>query len=44
VRALVNHKYGYRLRIGEWRVFFDVKQHLEIIEIEEVKKRDEHTY
>ncbi|MFH0786246.1 MAG: type II toxin-antitoxin system RelE/ParE family toxin [Pseudomonadota bacterium] len=44
VKALVNHNYGYRLRVGAWRVFFDIKQHLEIIEIEEVKKRDEHAY
>jgi len=32
----------YRLRVGRWRVFFTSS--LEIIYIEEVKKRDEHTY
>ena len=32
----------YRLRVGRWRVFFT--RSLEIIYIEEVKKRDEHTY
>jgi mRNA-degrading endonuclease RelE of RelBE toxin-antitoxin system len=44
VRPLVNHKYGYRLRVGRYRVFFDVRDMVRIIEIQEVKKRDEHTY
>ncbi|NVL90618.1 MAG: hypothetical protein HWN69_06420 [Desulfobacterales bacterium] len=35
---------GYRLRVGNWRILFDVKTALEIIEIEEVKKRNERTY
>ena len=34
----------YRLRVGRWRVIFDVHQALRIIAIEEVRKRDEHTY
>jgi mRNA interferase RelE/StbE len=33
---------GYRLRVGRWRIIFT--RSLEIIEIEEVKPRDEHTY
>jgi len=32
----------YRLRVGKWRVIFTVS--LEILYIEEVKKRDENTY
>ncbi len=32
----------YRLRVGSFRVIFN--ENLEIIEILEVKKRDEHTY
>ena len=24
VKALVNHAYGYRLRVGNYRVFFDL--------------------
>jgi len=32
----------YRLRVGRWRVFFT--ESLEILYIEEVKKRDENTY
>ena len=34
----------YRLRVGRYRVIFDVFEKLEIISIEEVKKRDERTY
>lgn len=32
----------YRLRVGNWRIIFT--EALEILYIEEVKKRDEHTY
>ena len=35
---------GYRLRIGRYRVFFDVADRLKIVTIEEVKKRDDRTY
>ena len=48
VRHLVNHKYGYRLRVGRYRVLFDATDDLNIeineIIIEEVVKRDERTY
>lgn len=44
VKALVNHEYAYRLRIGRYRVFFEFINQVKIIRIEEVKKRDEHTY
>jgi mRNA-degrading endonuclease RelE of RelBE toxin-antitoxin system len=44
VKSLVNHKYGYRLRVGRFRIFFDVETTVSIVSIEEVKKRDEHTY
>ena len=44
VKALQPPKSGYRLRVGNWRVLFDLKTFLEIIEIEEVKKRNERTY
>lgn len=43
VKALKNLP-GYRLRVGRYRVLFDVENDLRIIEIEEVKKRDERTY
>jgi mRNA-degrading endonuclease RelE of RelBE toxin-antitoxin system len=44
VKALTNHERGYRLRVGRYRVLFDVQTTVQIIEIQEVKKRDEHTY
>ena len=44
VKALVNHAYGYRLRVGSYRVFFDFDGAVRIVSIEEVKKRDERTY
>lgn len=44
VKHLKNHKYGYRLRIGEWRVFFEFDGVVKVVSIEEVKKRNEHTY
>lgn len=43
IKALVGRP-GYRLRVGGWRIVFDVEQSLRIITIEEVKKRDERTY
>lgn len=44
VKALVNHEHQYRLRVGHFRVFFDFDGVARIVSIEEVKKRDEHTY
>lgn len=44
VKHLTNHQYDYRLRVGRYRVFFDVRTKVQIIRIEEVKKRDERTY
>jgi mRNA interferase RelE/StbE len=44
VKALTGHEYGYRMRVGDWRILFDVKDRIKIITIQEVKKRDEHTY
>ena len=43
VKALTNRP-GYRLRVGSYRVLFDVEDELHVIEVEEVKKRDERTY
>ena len=43
-KALTNHQYGYRLRVGNYRVLFDVDTTVQIIAIEEVKKRDDNTY
>ncbi len=44
VKALSNHDYGYRLRVGNYRVFFDYDGAVRIVSIEEVRKRDERTY
>lgn len=44
VKALQG-KPGYRLRVGRYRVLFTVHAGVPlIVRIEEVKKRDEHTY
>jgi mRNA-degrading endonuclease RelE of RelBE toxin-antitoxin system len=44
IKQLTNHQHAYRLRIGNWRVLFDVFEEVRIVSIQEVKKRDEHTY
>lgn len=44
VKALSSHGYGYRLRVGNYRILFDWDGAIEIVSIQEVKKRDEHTY
>ncbi len=44
VKALKNHTCGYRLRIGRYRVLFNYDGGIQIVTIEEVRKRDEQTY
>ena len=49
MRNLVNHKYGYRLRVGDYRVLFNLTEDSAVLEIgdisvEEIKKRDDNTY
>ncbi len=44
MKALTNHEYAYRLRVGRFRILFDVDTTIRIIDIQEVKKRDDHTY
>lgn len=44
VIALTQHDYGYRLRVGNYRVLFDWDGVVKIISIQEVRKRDERTY
>lgn len=44
IKMLKNHKHAYRLRVGRYRVLFDINHIIQIVNIEEVKKRDEHTY
>lgn len=44
VKKLTNHQYQYRLRVGNYRVFFNFDGEIHIVDIEEVKKRDGTTY
>ena len=44
VKALKDHEYGYRLRVGNYRVFFEFDGAVRIVSVEEVRKRDERTY
>lgn len=43
VRKLVNHRYGYRLRVGNYRILFDAAPTGELV-VAEVKRRDDRTY
>ncbi|MDP1958116.1 MAG: hypothetical protein Q8J75_08070, partial [Rhodocyclaceae bacterium] len=45
VKKLTSHDYGYRLRVGDYRVLFDFDGGAAcIVSVEEVRKRDERTY
>ena len=44
IAELKKHRYAYRLRVGRYRVLFDHENNIKVIEIQEVKKRDERTY
>jgi mRNA-degrading endonuclease RelE of RelBE toxin-antitoxin system len=44
VKALAGHEFSYRMRVGNWRILFDVQDRVRIILIQEVKKRDERTH
>ena len=44
VKKLVNHDYQYRLRVANYRIFFDVREEVKVVDVQEVKKRDENTY
>ena len=44
VKPLKDHAYGYRLRVGSYRVLFDFDGTVRIVCIEEIRKRDERTY
>ncbi len=50
VKALTNHEYTHRLRVGDYRVLFDADttsgepEEIRILDIQEVKKRDDRTY
>jgi len=44
VKALQDHRCGYRRRVGQYRILFDWDSIVRIVSIEEVRKRNEHTY
>jgi mRNA-degrading endonuclease RelE of RelBE toxin-antitoxin system len=44
VEALTSHRWGFRLRVGDYRVLFDVMEEISVVSIEEVRKRDERSY
>ncbi len=44
VKKLTKHDHDYRLRVGRYRVLFDYANEIKIVEIVEVKKRDDRTY
>jgi mRNA-degrading endonuclease RelE of RelBE toxin-antitoxin system len=44
VKALSGHAFGYRLRVGNYRILLDWDGGVRIVEIQEVRKRDERTY
>jgi len=44
VVALTQHTHGYRLRVGHYRVLFDADTKIKIIDVRQVKKRDDQTY
>ena len=44
VKALVNHRCTHRLRVGNYRVLFNAFDIVDIISIEEARKRNEQTY
>lgn len=44
IKPLKSHQHHYRLRVGRYRVLFDVEAGLRVVSIEEVRKRDDRTY
>lgn len=44
VKALTQHGFGYRLRVGHYRILFDWESTIKVVGVQEVKKRDERTY
>ncbi|MSR08473.1 MAG: type II toxin-antitoxin system RelE/ParE family toxin [Gammaproteobacteria bacterium] len=44
IKRLMGHKYPYRLRVANYRVFFAFDGVIQVVTIEEIRKRDDHTY
>ncbi len=44
VKALIKNRCTHRLKVGKYRVLFNAFELINIVSIEEVKKRNERTY
>lgn len=44
LERLVDHRFGFRLRVGAHRVLSDVETESRLIVVQEVRKRNERTY
>ncbi len=44
VKELSKYKYTHRLKVGRYRVLFNAFEEVNIVSVEEVKKRNERTY
>lgn len=44
IKALKHQKSRYRMRVGRYSVFFDDREQVCIIAVQEVRKRDNRTY
>ena len=41
IKKMLSHAYGYRLRVGNYHVFFEFDGAIRIVTIEEMRKRHE---
>ena len=41
IKKLLSHSYGYRLRVGNYRVFFEFDGAIRIVTIQELRRRSE---
>ncbi len=44
IKKLQGHAHQYRLRVGRYRVLFEVETGVRVVRVEQVRKRDERTY
>ena len=44
LERLRDHRYGYRLRIGDHRALIDVDTNSQVVLVQEIRKRNERTY
>ena len=44
VKRLTDHEFPYRLRVGDYRVFFEFEGGIRVVHIEDIRRRNERTY